>query len=197
MIGRREQLLEVAAHLFADQGVDGTSTKDLARAAGVSPALLYHYFPSKEELMLAVVEHADFTPRLREVLQDAREGDIREVLPRMLRAISAEFEPRRHLLWLFLMAGRVSPQVRGALKAMGEESIALVAAELEARAAAGEVRPHDSRRLAAAFYHTLMMEHLAESPSRGDVESLTDLVLHGLLPQAARPPGEPGGLVGV
>lgn len=180
---RREQLLEVAARLFARQGIDGTSTKDLARAAGVSPGLLYHYFPSKDDLMLAVVEHFDFTPELREVLEARSEGAAREVLPRMLEGISAAFETRRDVLWLFMLAGRFSPQVKEALLRMGDAAIGLLATHLEARVEAGELRPHDARRLAAAFYHTLMMEHLAESPTRGDVSSLLDVVLHGLLPR--------------
>ena len=41
---RREQLLEVAARLFAQRGLEGTTTKDIAREAGVSAGLLYHYY---------------------------------------------------------------------------------------------------------------------------------------------------------
>ena len=44
------------APVFAAKGFHGTTTKDLARAAGVSEALLYRHFPSKKELYAALTE---------------------------------------------------------------------------------------------------------------------------------------------
>lgn len=49
------QLLERAAHLFAERGVAGTSTRDIADAAGLTRAAMYYYFPSKEALLRALV----------------------------------------------------------------------------------------------------------------------------------------------
>jgi AcrR family transcriptional regulator len=53
---RREQILEVSTRLFAQQGYSGTTTRQLALAAGVNEALLFRHFPSKEELYWAVIE---------------------------------------------------------------------------------------------------------------------------------------------
>ncbi len=53
---RREQLLERASELFADQGYEGLSMSQLAREAQISKALLYHYFPSKRRLFEAALE---------------------------------------------------------------------------------------------------------------------------------------------
>jgi AcrR family transcriptional regulator len=55
---RRRQLLDVAERLFAEQGYDELSMADIARAAGISKALLYHYFPSKQELFRATLGEA-------------------------------------------------------------------------------------------------------------------------------------------
>jgi len=181
---RQEQLLEVAAHLFAHQGVDGTSTKEIARAAGVSPGLLYHYYPSKEDLMLAVVAHYDPTPHIRAVLEGNEAGSAREVLPRMLEDLPAPlFEGRREVLWLFFQAAGVSTQVKEALQRVGDSASGLLAGYLDARVRAGELRPHNTRRMAAAIYHTMVMEHLTQSPLRGDVQSLVDTLLYGLVPR--------------
>jgi AcrR family transcriptional regulator len=65
---RREQLIEAALAVFARQGVDGTSIKDIAGAAGVAPGLLYHYFDSKDDLVAAVLEERGFLPQLRALL---------------------------------------------------------------------------------------------------------------------------------
>lgn len=53
---RRKQLLEVAVDVFARQGFGGTKTKDIAAAAGVSEAILFRHFSSKEDLYHAILD---------------------------------------------------------------------------------------------------------------------------------------------
>jgi AcrR family transcriptional regulator len=48
---QRAAILEAAAQLFAERGFAGASMADLARACGVSKALLYHYYRDKEQLL--------------------------------------------------------------------------------------------------------------------------------------------------
>ncbi len=52
----REEILEAAEAEFAANGFAGTSVRDLAKACGVSQALLYHHFETKEGLFSAVVQ---------------------------------------------------------------------------------------------------------------------------------------------
>lgn len=51
----RVVLLETAEELFGTEGVDAVSLRSVARAAGVAPAALTHHFPSKRDLLEAVV----------------------------------------------------------------------------------------------------------------------------------------------
>lgn len=51
---REEQIINVAAAHFARRGVVGASMLDIAKEAGITRALLYHYFPGKESLAAAV-----------------------------------------------------------------------------------------------------------------------------------------------
>lgn len=51
---RKTRILDAAAELFFDLGYDGTSIRDIAGKVGLLPGSVYHYFPSKEELYLAV-----------------------------------------------------------------------------------------------------------------------------------------------
>lgn len=53
---RREQLLELGIRLFSTQPYDDVSIDDIAREAGVSKGLLYHYFGGKRAFYLATVE---------------------------------------------------------------------------------------------------------------------------------------------
>ncbi len=53
---RREAIVEAVKGVFAEKGFDGTTTRELALAAGVSEALLYKHFPSKESLYAAMLD---------------------------------------------------------------------------------------------------------------------------------------------
>lgn len=52
----REQILEVASRLFLDRGFDKTSLREVAEGVGVTKAALYYHFPSKEDLLAALLE---------------------------------------------------------------------------------------------------------------------------------------------
>lgn len=55
---RRSQLLELGLQLFAEHSYDELGIDDIARAAGISKGLLYHYFPSKRDYYVEVVRRA-------------------------------------------------------------------------------------------------------------------------------------------
>jgi AcrR family transcriptional regulator len=54
---RRRHLVETAILLFTEGSYHGTTTAEIARAAGVSEPILYRHFASKRELYLAALEH--------------------------------------------------------------------------------------------------------------------------------------------
>jgi AcrR family transcriptional regulator len=68
--GTRERILSAARSHFTEVGFDGATIRGIAAAAGVDPALVPHYFGSKEGVFRAAVEFpvdpADFLPRLLE-----------------------------------------------------------------------------------------------------------------------------------
>jgi AcrR family transcriptional regulator len=54
---RRLQLIQVAMHLFSRHGFSGTTTKRIAEEAGVSEAMVFKHFASKEELYSDILDH--------------------------------------------------------------------------------------------------------------------------------------------
>ena len=73
---RRLQILRVAMRLFSQRGFVGTTTKEIALAAGVSEAMVFRHFATKEELYSAILDqkaclHDGLDPRL--VVSDAIE----------------------------------------------------------------------------------------------------------------------------
>ncbi|NOT49101.1 MAG: TetR/AcrR family transcriptional regulator [Acidobacteria bacterium] len=53
---RREQILQTAVSLFSNRGFSGTTTKEIATASGVSEAMVFRHFASKDVLFAAILE---------------------------------------------------------------------------------------------------------------------------------------------
>lgn len=71
------EILEAAGREFTSRGYDGTTIRGVATAAGVDPALVLHYFGSKEQLFVATL-HVPVNPAavLRGVLDEAEPGQM-------------------------------------------------------------------------------------------------------------------------
>src|SRR3979490_1513970 len=54
---RKLQILSVAVSLFSQRGFGGTTTREIASAAGVSEAMVFRHFATKEELYSAILDH--------------------------------------------------------------------------------------------------------------------------------------------
>lgn len=97
----RRALLQAAADLMTRQGLDATSMKQIARAAGVGDATIYHYFPSKEQLLLGflALQVEDALQRWR-ATPDLSEFDLREQLQSLVDAVLAQLLPEREFVGL-------------------------------------------------------------------------------------------------
>ena len=82
----RDRIVVCARERFAAEGFEGTTNKQIADNAGVSSAALYHYFPSKADLYVAVC--TSISHDLSAVFSRAREND--PLLERRLTALFAE-----------------------------------------------------------------------------------------------------------
>jgi TetR/AcrR family transcriptional regulator, cholesterol catabolism regulator len=83
--GRRQQLLRASARLFREQGFDGTSVRDIARAAGMQSGSWVYHFPTKQDILVAVMEEGllDALARIESI---AAQGlDPREQFAQLVR----------------------------------------------------------------------------------------------------------------
>jgi AcrR family transcriptional regulator len=73
---RRRELVETAIRVFTEGSYHGTTTAEIARAAGVSEPILYRHFASKRELYLAALDHvwAQARAAWEEVLSSAEDA---------------------------------------------------------------------------------------------------------------------------
>jgi AcrR family transcriptional regulator len=84
---RRDAIVEKAARLYAERGFLGASISDLARVCRISKSLIYHYYPSKEDILFDVMHS-----HVRALL-DAAEAIVERGLEpaEALRTMTAEF----------------------------------------------------------------------------------------------------------
>jgi AcrR family transcriptional regulator len=112
---RRAQLLELGLAMFSERAYDEVSVDDLARAAGVSKGLLYHYFPTKRDLYVAALGEA--ARRLVASITTERQGSEEDQLRRGLSTY-LDFVERHGKAYVALMRGGIGsdPEVAGILE---------------------------------------------------------------------------------
>ncbi|MCQ9185470.1 TetR family transcriptional regulator [Streptomyces sp. IBSBF 2953] len=86
----RDLILTAAREEFAERGYDKTSVRGIAKAAGVDPALVHHYFGTKEQVFEAAIEVA-FAPALNAPTAVA-DGPLDQVGERLARFILGVWE---------------------------------------------------------------------------------------------------------
>lgn len=105
---RRQQILGVAMSLFSRRGFRGTTTKEIAAAAGVSEAMVFRHFATKQELYAAILDHKACAGSLGdpcEIFGDAiRRKDDRGVLTGVALALMRHHEEDPEFLRLLTHA---------------------------------------------------------------------------------------------
>lgn len=102
MVDRRTEILDAALGLMAREGASGMSMRALAGACGVNVATLYHYFPSKRDLLRAAVAHRQgddlFAPPFPEGLAGSVADRLFALLDHVFAAMCSDDDFWRALL---------------------------------------------------------------------------------------------------
>lgn len=205
-VDRRQQILEAALDVFAEQGFEGATTKEIAMRADVTPGLIYFYFPGKEDLFLAAFAHqaqqAFAHLRMPECGDDeARppEQVIREALGSFVAALD---DPRSLSVYHMMMRAIFHGEGRGPRGKTVEEARcymrdqwqgigARFRAYLDAEIERGRLRPVNSALATQLIIHSAMFAVMRRAAgdlalaklSRDEiVDSVIDVCLHGMLP---------------
>ena len=169
---RRRQLLDAGAALFAEQAYEEISMRDIARAAGVSKPLLYHYFSSKIDLFKAAV--AEKAAELQAAIEPNREAPPLEQLASSLDAYLAWIEAHART-WSKLMQSAASvPEARDVIEGFRQATMELVLAEL-----AGTRKPRPILRAAITGWLGYMDAVILEWVQTNDIsrDKLRDLLV--------------------
>ena len=142
---RREQILKTALGLFAAQGFDATSTKQIAKEAGIAEGLIFHYFPTKASLLSAILEdrmeeRRAFRNELRPLLEGASGKPAPEVLHAVASGWLATLRRDEETVVVLFTAAQTNPEVWQAWQRLIREGTELLTAYLASRVDAGELR---------------------------------------------------------
>jgi AcrR family transcriptional regulator len=104
---KRQELIDIAARVFAEKGYHATSIDDLQAATGMRRGGLYHYIEGKEDLLLAIHERF-IEPLLANARQIVAEGlPAEETLRRLAHALMHDIANYRDQVTVFLHEWRV------------------------------------------------------------------------------------------
>jgi AcrR family transcriptional regulator len=101
---RKADIIRSAASLFAEKGFNGTKTREVAERAGVSEALIFKHFPSKEDLYTAILAEESPVPglisRVRNLAEQKKDVEVFSVIARTV----VGGVPDSHLMRLILFS---------------------------------------------------------------------------------------------
>lgn len=89
----REEIVDAAARLFVDQGVAGTSTREIAESVGIRQASLYYHFAGKDEILIEVLQRS-IRPTVDKIEKLELLGGAREASPATLLYLLALLDVR-------------------------------------------------------------------------------------------------------
>ncbi len=172
---RRTLLLDAALQLFSERGYRDTSVRDLTRAAGVTEAVLYHYFGGKNDILIAVLsEHALFA-RAGQIIEAAGEAPVPEVLQTLGGEFLRLLLARRQLVLTLLSEAPTNPDLANVLSHFLSGVVDDIAAFLGRRQVRGEIADTiNPLAVARAFQGALLTRFLFAAMAQVEGGGSTD-----------------------
>lgn len=202
---RRADILAAALRVFGQHGYSAATNAQIAREAGVTPAALYYYFPSKEDLFLAAVSdrRRNLAPIIQQIPEHLADMEPQVVLTFAIRQIIQFIsEERTHAVLRILLAeGPRNPALVRIWEeqVVGEASMVLLR-YLQSQMEAGRIRQMDPRIIAMMLLGPVMMAtmtrdvlgvNLVQDLSDEELaQQLTEVLLPGLFAFAPMPEKE-------
>jgi AcrR family transcriptional regulator len=141
---RRSQILEAALRCFARNGIHPTSMQDIFHEAGLSAGAVYRYFPTKEQLVAAVVERVLGMSQGAVTEEGSSASGVDSVLDRLLGVFEdpgpGEQQDRFRLVLQIWAEALRSPQVGEVLRASTDALRASIAGQIAQAQARGDLR---------------------------------------------------------
>ena len=172
---RERAILETAERLLEERPLSEISVDDLAKGAGISRPTFYFYFPSKDAVVLTIIDRlvAAAAGSREEALVTMAEGELRGGLRRALEDLYGAFRSRRAVTLAAAELRMRNPEARELWAQVMEGWVADVTAVIEAERARGAAPPGEpAREVAIALVQ--MNERVQYATFTGESPSLDE-----------------------
>jgi AcrR family transcriptional regulator len=191
----RQELLTKAAEVFETKGYAQTTIQDVAQALALSRSALYHYFESKDDILLALVEdHASAAAdRMRKALATSQGSTIDKLQLLLSTTIRSRMTGGARLRVLDQLAAEMPPAIRVRFERGRREVLDLYTGLIRSGIEAGELRQVDARLAALAIIGIASWTSWWYSPTGRKAPdelaaALIDIAFHGLIGPESGPP---------
>ncbi|MBC6471822.1 MAG: TetR/AcrR family transcriptional regulator [Hormoscilla sp. GM102CHS1] len=187
----RTRILQAAQRLFAHKGYDGTTTRDLAQAAGVAEGTIFRHFDSKKAILIEIAS-AGWIEILTDLLTDLSEMASYRAVAQMMRRRMVNMQKNNDLLRICFMEAQFHPDLRDRIQSevivkMTDVTEAFIQTGIDR----GIYRPMNPRIVAQVFLgmftiagfsqNTLVEPNSYPQDMKEMAESLADIFLNGVL----------------
>jgi TetR/AcrR family transcriptional regulator, ethionamide resistance regulator len=172
---RERAILETAERLLEERPLSEISVDDLAKGAGISRPTFYFYFPSKDAVVLTIIDRlvAAAAGSREEALATLAEGDPRAGLRKALEDLYGAFRSRRAVAMAAAELRTTNSEARDLWSQVMEGWVADATAVIEAERARGAAPPgQPAREVATALVQ--MNERVQYATFAGESPSLED-----------------------
>jgi len=181
----RERILDAAVELFSESGYDGTPTARIAERAEIPKGLVFHYFPTKRDVLVAVVAERSSIDELRSLPIEPVAGDVAQTLLRLADRFRNCTQLSPALRRIVFREASTHPEVRRRLTQLHAEALRRVRRAIDAALEGTRVRPPSQPQrdaAAAAFTSALLHDlHLHQLTGHAiDLRGIAALIARGL-----------------
>jgi len=187
----RTRILNAAQRLFASLGYDGTTTRDLAQAAGVAEGTLFRHFANKKAILIEVATQG-WVEILTDLLTELSEMGSYKAVAQVMRRRMWNFQKNADMMRVCFMEAQFHPELRDRIQSEVIGKMTHVAeAFFQTAMDKGIYRPMNPKIVAqiflgmfaiAGFSHNTMMEPDASPQVMQEMaEGLADIFLNGVL----------------
>ena len=187
----RNRILEAARRLFAKQGFDGTTTRDLAQAAGVAEGTLFRHFVNKKAILVEVATQG-WVEILTDLLTELSEMGSYKAVAQVMRNRMWNLQKNSDLMRVCFMEAQFHPDLRDRVQSEVIDKMTDVAeAFFQTAMEKGIYRQMDAKLVARVFlgmfavagfsYNTLVEPDASPQQMQKMAEGLADIFLNGVL----------------
>lgn len=194
---RREQIIDAAMRVFSEKGFTRATNKDIARAAGITPGLIYYYFESKEDVLKAIVEQRSPLRLVSSLPPEVFTLPPEQFLRLLIRQILHIVENENFIGLIRVLLPEIihasDPHIMRAVTEVFQRISSILGRYFESKIAIGEIRPFDTtlltQMLIGCVISFVFRRHILRDPLALDLtheqiaDVVVDTIVQGIAPR--------------